>query len=76
MDGGIGDSQRRGVGVIPAGLYRVEFAFLGGRWVTGSGGIGDILYQRQDRRDGMARGHDDGSGSIGPPRDSHYFNGV
>ena len=76
MDGGVGDGQRRGVGVVPAGLYRFELAFLGDWWVPGGGGIGDILYQRQDRCDGVARGHDDGSRSIGPPCDSHYFDGV
>jgi hypothetical protein len=76
MDGGVGDGQRRGVGVIPARLYRVELAILGGRWVTGSGGVGDILYQRPNRRDGMARGHDDRRGSIGATKCAYYLGGV
>ena len=71
MDGGVGIGQRRRrrrrrrVGVIPTRLYRCELAVLGGRRVAGGSDVGDILYQRQDRRDGVASSDDDWRGGIG-----------
>jgi hypothetical protein len=43
MDGGVGDCKRR-IGVVSAGLYRVEFAVLGG-WRVDRDDIGVILYE-------------------------------
>ena len=72
MDRGLGSR----VGVVSTRLYRVESAILGGRRVAGGGDVGDILYQRQDRRDGMARGHDDRRGIISATKCAYYLGGV
>ena len=63
MDRGVRIGERRGVGVVSTRLYRVESAILGGRRVAGGGDVGDILYQRQDRGDGVAGSHDEWCGT-------------
>ena len=72
MDRGLGSR----VGVVSTRLYRVESAILGGRRVAGGGDVGDILYQRQDRGDGVAGSHDEWCGSISPAESAYYLGGV